>query len=113
MPSPFPGMNPYPEQDHVWSDFHESFMPAARDAIATQVRPHFIAKINKHMFIHEMPDESRRFVGRSDVSGHGRRSRRCLGTLPAAFAWSSCPGWRDPNFNSPGGCYGMAAAIDG
>ncbi len=68
MPSPFPGMNPYLEQDRAWNDFHESFIPAARDAIAAQVRPHFIAKINEHLFIHEMPDDQRRFVGRSDVS---------------------------------------------
>jgi Protein of unknown function (DUF4058) len=68
MPSPFPGMNPYLEQDRVWNDFHESFMPAARDAIAAQVRPHFIAKINEHLFIHEMPDGQHRFMGRSDVS---------------------------------------------
>jgi hypothetical protein len=68
MPSPFPGMNPYLEQDRAWNDFHESFMPAARDAIAAQVRPHFIATINEHLFIHELPDDPRRFVGRSDVS---------------------------------------------
>jgi hypothetical protein len=68
MPSPFPGMNPYLEQERVWSDFHESFMPAARDALAVQVRPHFIAKINEHLFIHELPEDARRFVGRADVS---------------------------------------------
>src|SRR5262249_10000496 len=68
MPSPFPGMNPFLEQDRAWNDFHESFMPAARDAIAAQVRPHFIAKINEHLFIHEMPDDPRRFAGRADVS---------------------------------------------
>lgn len=26
MPSPFPGMNPYLEQDDVWQDFHQSFI---------------------------------------------------------------------------------------
>ncbi len=67
MPSPFPGMNPYLEQERAWNDFHESFMPAARDAIAAQVRPHFIAKINEHLFIHELPEDSRRFIGRADV----------------------------------------------
>ncbi len=65
MPSPFPGMNPYLEQDRAWNDFHESFMPAARDAIAAQVRPHFIAKINRHVFVHELSADVRRF------SGHG------------------------------------------
>ncbi len=68
MPSPFPGMNPYLEQDRAWSDFHESFMPAARDAIAAQVRPYFIAKINELLFIHELPEDSGRFMGRADVS---------------------------------------------
>jgi hypothetical protein len=60
-------MNPYLEQERAWNDFHESFMPAARDAIAAQVRPHFIAKINEHLFIHELPEDSGRFVGRADV----------------------------------------------
>jgi hypothetical protein len=60
-------MNPYLEQERVWNDFHESFMPAARDALAAQVRPHFIAKINEHLFIHELPEAPRRFVGRADV----------------------------------------------
>jgi hypothetical protein len=68
MPSPFPGMNPYLEQERAWDDFHESFMPAARDAIAAQVRPHFIAKINEHLFIRELPEGPRHLAGRSDVS---------------------------------------------
>ena len=32
MPSPFPGMNPFLEQEDVWQDFHDSFIPAARAA---------------------------------------------------------------------------------
>jgi hypothetical protein len=60
-------MNPYLEQERAWNDFHESFMPGARDALAAQLRPHFITKINEHLFIHELPDDARRFVGRADV----------------------------------------------
>ena len=29
MPSPFPGMDPYLEQEILWHDFHEKFIPAA------------------------------------------------------------------------------------
>ena len=29
MPYPFPGMNPYLEQEDVWHDFHERFIPLA------------------------------------------------------------------------------------
>jgi hypothetical protein len=34
MPSPFPGMNPYLEQEGVWQDFRYSFIPAAREILS-------------------------------------------------------------------------------
>lgn len=68
MASPFPGMNPYLEQRTAWHDFHESFMPLAREIIAAQVRPHFIVKIDEHIFIHELSAEERFFLGRADVA---------------------------------------------
>lgn len=67
MPSPFPGMNPYLEQDTVWHDFHESVMPVVRETLAAQVRPHYIVKIDEHIYIHELSAESRLFLGRADV----------------------------------------------
>ena len=57
MPSPFPGMNPYLEQETVWHDFHETFMPAARELLTAEVRPNYIVKIDEHVYIHEIPDE--------------------------------------------------------
>ncbi len=68
MPSPFPGMNPYLEQERAWHDFHESFMPALRDVLTAQVRPNFIVKIDEHVFIHELPADTRLLVGRGDVA---------------------------------------------
>jgi hypothetical protein len=50
MTSPFPGMNPYLEQDDVWHDFHERFLPAAAEAIGTQVQPDYIVKIDEHVY---------------------------------------------------------------
>lgn len=47
MPSPFPGMNPYLEQEDAWHDFHERFMPAAAEPIAAQVDPRYIVKIDE------------------------------------------------------------------
>ena len=55
MPSPFPGMNPYLEQEDVWQDFHDRMLPAISDALTPQVRPGYIVKIEEHIFIHE-PD---------------------------------------------------------
>lgn len=67
MPSPFPGMNPYLEQTRVWHDFHESFMPLVRDLLSAQLDPAYVVKIDEQVYIHELPAEPRRFVGRADV----------------------------------------------
>jgi hypothetical protein len=82
MPSPFPGMNPYLEQEAVWHDFHERFCPAAAEFLTVQIRPHFIAKIDEHVYIHELPDEARRFIGRADVTVAQPRPR--VGTTSTA-----------------------------
>src|SRR5256885_4356231 len=67
MPSPFPGMNPYLEQDAVWPDFHQTFLTAARAALAGRVGPNYVVRIEERLYVHEQGYESR-FVGRSDVS---------------------------------------------
>ncbi len=68
MPSPFPGMNPYLERPSVWHGFHESFIPHAQADLNRQINPSFIAKIDEHVFIHELPEDHRgRFVGRADL----------------------------------------------
>jgi hypothetical protein len=60
-------MNPYLEQEDVWQDFHQSFLPLARAALSEQVRPAYLVKIEEYLFIHELPDEERRYLGRTDV----------------------------------------------
>ncbi len=68
MPSPFPGMNPYLEQPTVWHDFHQRFISRIADILVQQIRPEYIAKIDDHIYIHELSGEERSFLGRSDVS---------------------------------------------
>jgi hypothetical protein len=67
MPSPFPGMNPYLEQDDVWHDFHEKALPAIAEQLVRQVVPAYIVKIDEHIYVHELPPEPRRWLGRPDV----------------------------------------------
>ena len=67
MPSPFPGMNPYLEQDDAWHDFHQSFIPAVREVLSVLVAPRYIVKIDDHAYIHELSAEERRPLGRPDV----------------------------------------------
>lgn len=68
MPSPFPGMNPYLEQEDIWHDFHERFIPHIAEVIVPQVRPGYIVKIDEHIYIHERSAAEREFLGRADVS---------------------------------------------
>ena len=68
MPSPFPGMNPYLEQDRIWNDFHETLLPAIREELVAQVRPKYFVRIEEHVFIHERSAEERLLVGRGDVT---------------------------------------------
>jgi hypothetical protein len=68
MPWPFPGMNPYLEQDDAWHDFHERFLPFIADRLVEQVRPNYIVKIDEHVYVHEVPIGPRRFVGRADLA---------------------------------------------
>jgi hypothetical protein len=67
MPSPFPGMNPYVEQDLAWHDFHERFLILGAGIIGAQVRPHYIVKIDEHVYLHEQGDETRQLLRRADL----------------------------------------------
>jgi hypothetical protein len=76
MPSPFPGMNPYLEQDDVWEDFHHSFIVNARAIIAPQLGEHYFVKVEPRLYIHELSEEERRFLGKGDLGITKKKGRR-------------------------------------
>jgi hypothetical protein len=61
-------MNPYLEQERVWHDFHERFMPAAADLLAAQVDPNYVVRIDERLYVHELPASTGTFLGRADVA---------------------------------------------
>jgi hypothetical protein len=67
VPSPFPGMNPYLEQESVWQDFHVSFIPTLREILNRELAPNYVVKVEEYVFIHELPAEQRRAIGRADL----------------------------------------------
>src|SRR3954469_12729495 len=87
MPSPFPGMNPYFEQAASWQDFHTEFLSALRRQLAPRIAPNYIVQLEEHVFIHDLPPEPRRPLGRSDLSvtkvAAESASRPALGVLDA------------------------------
>jgi hypothetical protein len=68
MPSPFPGMNPYLEQADNWADFHTEFLTGLRHQLDPWIGPDYIVQLEKHVYIHELPPEPRRLLGRPEVS---------------------------------------------
>ena len=67
MPSPFPGMNPYLEREGFWTDFHDRYVPAAAEAMLSQLVPKYIVQVTAHAYIHELPASDRRLlIGRPD-----------------------------------------------
>jgi hypothetical protein len=68
MPSPFPGMNPFLERAGVWQDFHGEFLVTLRRLLVPQVVPEYIVQLEDHLYLHDVPDEPRRLVGRSDLA---------------------------------------------
>ena len=94
MPSPFPGMNPYLEQEDAWHDFHERWAPLVAERIAAQVDPRYIVKIDEHIYIHELSAEQRRFLGRADVAigrAAAARERRAAAAVLGAPAEGYLP----------------------
>ena len=97
MPSPFPGMNPYLEHDHVFHGFHQDLCTEIKRAIVPQVRPNYIADTDVSIYIHE-PTGEERLLGRPDVhvaeadrpDGTGRRrggGATAVATPAVASAW--------------------------
>lgn len=89
MPSPFPGMNPYLEHEDPWHDFHERFITTAAGRLERQVGTSYIVKIDEHAYIHELPSDERRLIGRGDVLVAASPSSRAA--APAGAGASATP----------------------
>jgi Protein of unknown function (DUF4058) len=68
MPSPFPGMDPYLEQEVIWHDFHERFLPAAAAQISAQVLPRYIVLIDESVYLQDVDMEQDCPSGRPDLT---------------------------------------------
>lgn len=85
MPSPFPGMNPYLEQDDAWEDFHHNFISHAREMLSGQVGPNYYVKVEVRLYLHELPLEERHYFSRGDV-GVSASPSKTSGTLAATMS---------------------------
>ncbi len=87
MASPFPGMDPYLEQADVWPGFHGQALSAIVAQLVPQVTPAYVVRMKEQLFIHELPAEERRFLGRADVAvGVGTSTKATSQTTSSLLA---------------------------
>ncbi len=56
MASPFPGMDPYLEDQHYWPDFHHRFIDYCCDALADRLPDNYEARIDEWISLVEDPE---------------------------------------------------------
>ena len=56
MPSPFPGMDPFIEQQE-WEDFHQRFNNLLADLLAPNVEPRYIARVERRVYVEAPPQD--------------------------------------------------------
>jgi hypothetical protein len=62
MPSPFPGMNPYLEQAHLWRGFHTSFLVHLVEALTPRLGGRYFVELEESLYIDPTGDEPRLFA---------------------------------------------------
>ena len=70
MASPFPGMDPYVEMQE-WADFHAMYMTVLRELLNPQVRPRYVVRVERRVYLERPPDEPGHAI--ADVAGVERR----------------------------------------
>jgi hypothetical protein len=62
MPSPFPGMDPYLEDPHLWPGFHSKFMNVLHESLNDRILPDYYADIEERVYITDEYDLGRKFI---------------------------------------------------
>lgn len=81
MPSPFPGMDPFLENQE-WEDFHTTFNTVLRERLATRVEPEYLVRVERRIYV-ERPDEDTDTFRRADVAILAMDSGPATGLLGA------------------------------
>ncbi len=72
MPNPFPGMNPYLEEPVSWRDVHTRLIAYIADALAPQIRPRYVARVEESVLLDDFGHELRPDVAVSEMGGNGQ-----------------------------------------
>ena len=62
MPSPFPGMDPFLENPHVWPSVHATLIAEIQAALNGQLRPKYVARTELRIYVSDQDDLGRRVM---------------------------------------------------
>jgi hypothetical protein len=68
MPSPFPGMNPYLEDPHIWEDFHANLAGEIQAMLNPKLRPKYVATLATRVTYEAVEIETKPQIIKPDVS---------------------------------------------
>jgi hypothetical protein len=60
MSSPFPGMDPFIEQQE-WEDFHTAAITAIRDVLTPEIQPRYVARVEHRIYVESEPGRANEF----------------------------------------------------
>ena len=80
MPSPFPGMDPFIE-NQIWEDFHHEMISEIRAALVPQARPRYTVRVEERMYIEHYLEQ--RAAIRPDVAVIARETMTAYQTVSA------------------------------
>jgi hypothetical protein len=63
-------MNPFLELDDVWPDLHHRLIDRMADALADQVDPRYLVKIEEHLYVQDAPESAHRPGPRADSGAY-------------------------------------------
>jgi len=76
MPSPFPGVDPYIEDQHFWPDFHHRFMTYWCDFLLEQLPTNYDARLEERIRLVERTPRKREHRRQPDIAIERRESAR-------------------------------------
>ena len=66
MPSPFPGMDPFIE-NQIWEDFHHALIEVMRESLIPHTRPRYVVRVEERVYVEHIPNGGSVFI-RPDVT---------------------------------------------
>lgn len=68
MPTPFPGFDPYLEDERFWHDFHKRFITYAAEALAPRLPSRYRLRIDERSLVTTFPSSPPQRVFHSDIA---------------------------------------------